>query len=63
MCSKPPTPPKPIDPAPVKAPEVALGDERTKNNERLRKRRGRNQLRTGLVIGETGGGAGLTIGQ
>jgi len=59
MCGSPPKPPAPAPPEPVARPEIELGNTNPAEDTRQRKRRGRNQLRTGLAI--PGGGTGLSI--
>lgn len=60
MCA---TPPKPKNKTPieVKAPELQLGVENPGADQRLRMRRGRNQLRTDLGLGIPLPAAGLNV--
>ncbi len=64
MCP-PPKPKKPQGPpAPIQAPEIELGGADKAGDVRQRKRRGRNQLRTGLNIAASsalGAGGGLNV--
>ncbi len=62
MCPPPP-PKRNLTPAPVKAPQIELGNEGLGEaaDLRIRKARGRNQLRSGLNTSESGSGLAIPL--